>query len=88
MNAYKEFKENRLEEGKRIQAVFEKKIQKMLKTKKKLLSAIPDINKNRIAALSAKVGNELDDKRKDVASTIMAKEPENDNAEQSTEIDD
>jgi hypothetical protein len=40
------------------------------------------------AALSAKVGNELDDKRKDVASTIMAKEPENDNAEQSTEIDD
>ena len=40
------------------------------------------------AALSAKVGNELADKRKDVASTIMAKEPENDNAEQSTEIDD
>ena len=40
------------------------------------------------AALSAKVGNELDDKRKDVASTIMAKEPENDNDEQSTEIDD
>ena len=40
------------------------------------------------AELSAKVGNELDDKRKDVASTIMAKEPENDNAEQSTEIDD
>ena len=38
------------------------------------------------AALSAKVGNELDDKRKDVASTIMAKEPENDNAEQSTYI--
>ena len=40
------------------------------------------------AALSAKVGNDFDDKRKDVASTIMAKEPENDNAEQSTEIDD
>ena len=41
------------------------------------------------SALSDKVGNELDDKRKDVASTIMAKEPEtNDNAEQSTEIDD
>ena len=40
------------------------------------------------AALSTKVGNELDDKRKDVASTIMAKEPENDNAEHSTEIDD
>lgn len=41
------------------------------------------------SALSDKVGTELDDKRKDVASTIMAKEPEkNDNAEQSTEIDD
>lgn len=42
------------------------------------------------SALSNKVGTELDDKRKDVASTIMAKEPEtkNDNAEQSTEIDD
>ena len=40
------------------------------------------------AALSAKVVNELDDKLKEVASTIKAKEPENDNAEQSTEIDD
>tara|TARA_Y100001963_G_scaffold148193_1_gene225661 strand:+ start:746 stop:967 length:222 start_codon:yes stop_codon:yes gene_type:complete len=42
-------------------------------------------------ALSAKVGQELDDKRKDIASTIMAKEPEktnDNNAEQSTEIDD
>jgi len=34
------------------------------------------------SALSTKVGNELDDKRKDVAGTIMSKEPEkNDNAE-------
>ena len=47
---------------------------------------IPAVN-----ALSAKVGQELDDKRKDIASTIMAKEPEktnDNNAEQSTEIDD
>jgi uncharacterized protein (TIGR00255 family) len=55
LNAFKEFKENRLEEGKRVQAVFEKKIQKMLTTKKKLLSAIPAINKKRISALSTKV---------------------------------
>jgi len=44
------------------------------------------------SALSAKVGQELDDKRKDIAGTIMAKEPEvktdGDNAGQSTEIDD
>lgn len=34
------------------------------------------------SALTDKVGAELDDKRKEVASTIMAKEPEtNDNAE-------
>ena len=42
------------------------------------------------SALSAKVGTELDDKRKDIAGTIMAKEPEttnNDNAEPNTEID-
>jgi hypothetical protein len=41
------------------------------------------------SALSTKVGTELDDKRKDIAGTIMAKEPEtkNDNAETSTEID-
>ena len=39
------------------------------------------------SALTDKVGAELDDKRKEVASTIMAKEPEtNDNAEP-TEID-
>jgi hypothetical protein len=38
-------------------------------------------------ALSTKVGQELDDKRKEVAGTIMSKEPEtNDNAEP-TEID-
>tara|TARA_Y200000002_G_scaffold183704_1_gene151642 strand:- start:550 stop:1308 length:759 start_codon:yes stop_codon:yes gene_type:complete len=55
LNAFKEFKENRLEEGKRVQVVFEKKIQKMLTTKKKLLSAIPAINKKRISALSTKV---------------------------------
>jgi len=55
LNAFKEFKENRLEEGKRVQVVFEKKIQKMLTTKNKLLSAIPSINKKRISALSTKV---------------------------------
>ena len=41
------------------------------------------------SALGIKVGTELDDKRKDIAGTIMAKEPEtkNDNAEPNTEID-
>lgn len=39
-------------------------------------------------ALSLKVGAELDDKRKEIASTIMAKPETNDNAEQTTEIDD
>jgi len=50
-----------------------------------------EAEKNFKAALSAKVGTELDDKRKDLAGTIMAKPPEStndDNAEQSTEIDD
>ena len=41
------------------------------------------------AALSDKVGAELDAKRKDLAGTILTKEPENTNADaQPTEIDD
>lgn len=41
------------------------------------------------AALSDKVGAELDAKRKDLAGTILTKEPETTNADaQPTEIDD
>ena len=55
LSAFNEFKENRHEEGRRVQSLFKNKIKKMISSQKKLFKAIPDVNKKRIQVLKLKI---------------------------------